>query len=87
MPTDGESTLALKDVPARLSYPIEEAAVLLGISETTARRRISSGDLLTIHDGGRRLVSREQLLTYHRSRKVAPPPAGKKRKPAEPQDH
>lgn len=66
MPNDGDTVpeRAVERVPERLNYPIEEAAILLGLSESTIRRRVDSGALRAIYDGGRRLVPCEALAAY-----------------------
>ncbi len=50
------------DIPYRELYPIAEAAVLLGISDTTVYRMADSGEIPTRRIGSRRLVPRKELM-------------------------
>jgi excisionase family DNA binding protein len=49
-------------VPNRLQYPIEEGAVLLGVSKDTLIRDIRRGLVKTTRYGKRVLIPREELL-------------------------
>lgn len=65
MPKVGEpKRRSATQIPKRYNYPVQEAAVLLGISETTAWRRVDAGILRTVNDGGRRLVPHEAIDEY-----------------------
>jgi excisionase family DNA binding protein len=50
--------------PVRLRYSVPEAAKMLGISRTTAWRRAKTGELRTVVDGGRVLVTYEEIRRY-----------------------
>ncbi len=55
------------DVPAikaRLNYPIRETAILLGLSVSSTQRRIRTGRLRAVQDGGRVVVPREAIDEY-----------------------
>ena len=54
----------------RLVYTVREAAEVLRIGYSTARERIASGELGSFKDGGRRLVSGEDLAEYIRQRRA-----------------
>ncbi len=45
----------------RLSYSVNEAAVLLGVSRSTVNRMIASGDLQSVTALSRRLVPKQAL--------------------------
>lgn len=51
-------------VPARLLYPVPEAAVLLGVSRSKAWSLVYAGRLATKRLDGRRLVPREVIEAY-----------------------
>lgn len=69
MPNNGDA----REIPRRMNYPIPEAAILLGISEKTAWRRVESGALRTVRDGGRRLVPQEAIDEYRKGLPTAEP--------------
>lgn len=52
------------NVPTRLRYPVDEAAVLLGISRTNVFGLIKSGRLRSTLDCGRRLIPATALQEY-----------------------
>jgi excisionase family DNA binding protein len=70
-PKDGEQGA----IPYRELYPIKEAAILLGISESKTYRLADSGELPTVWNGGNRQVKRGELMAY-----VAGLPAAQTRK-------
>jgi len=55
------STIAVQ-LPARLQYPIEEGAELLGISKHTLIRDIRRGMVKTSRYGKRVLIPRDEIL-------------------------
>ena len=52
---------ALREPPQRRAYPINETAVLLGISRSSVYRLINEGELRAIYLGGRRLVPSDEI--------------------------
>ena len=48
----------------KLVYTINEAAEELCLGSSTVRERISSGQLRSFKDGGRRLIAGDDLLEY-----------------------
>ena len=57
-------TMNEQDTGIRLRYPIPEAADLLGISTTTMWRRVKAGQIRIVRDGGRVLVTYDELRRY-----------------------
>lgn len=55
-------------IPDRLTYPVNDVAVLLGISARKVWTLIYDGKLPTIWIEGRRLVRADDLQTYIESR-------------------
>ena len=53
-------------LPFRLSYSIDEAATLTGLSRATLYRRVADGQLKTVRRGRRRLVPAKQLENFLR---------------------
>lgn len=47
-----------------MSYPVREAAVLLGLSERSVWTLVASGDLVSFKSNGSRLVAREDIAAY-----------------------
>ena len=52
----------IREVPSRLQYPIEEAAVLWGISKDTVIRDIRRGKIKTNRYGRRVLIPRAEVM-------------------------
>lgn len=52
-----------------MSYPVPEAAVLLGIGERSTWTLVASGELVSFMSGGRRLVWREDIDAYIKARR------------------
>lgn len=62
-------TPAERSIPERLSHPVPEAAVLLGIGVRSAWTLVDRGDLVSFKSGGRRLVAREDIDAYIKGRR------------------
>ena len=56
-----KETLPLRQMNARLAYPLAEAAFLLGVSVATLRRDARCGVIRTIRYGRRVLLPAEEL--------------------------
>ena len=64
--------MSLNAPVARLAYPLNEVAALLGgVSQRTLYNHIGAGALKTIKVGGRRLVTREDLAAFIDAAKAA----------------
>lgn len=63
-------------VPFRLMYPVEEAAVLCGISARKMWAHVYAGEVESRWDGGRRLVPLEALVAYTKSLPTEKPDLG-----------
>jgi excisionase family DNA binding protein len=48
----------------RLRYSVPEAAEMLGLSVATMWRRVKAGQIKTVRDGGRVLITYDELRRY-----------------------
>lgn len=65
-----------KSVPFRLLYPVEEAAILCGISTRKMWDHIYDGSVESRWDGGRRLVPIEALMEHAKALPTEKPDLG-----------